>query len=150
MTWPQCALTCLPACLPPVSLEVVRWGRNALNLPCHACSYLAAKTPFFVSCFHLSDLRQRESNLREWCEMTLIKFGYDRSIGRNNPGAFPFQGIYQDACNVPEYGPKPGSTKPLQGASIQCNTGISAMDQCMGEQKWLRESILRSLLYVQV
>ena len=110
------------------------------------CSYLAAKTPFFVACFHLTDLRQRSSDLLNWCQGELTRFGYDTSTGYN-PGTG--SGFYQDACNVPEYGPKPGSTKPDQGASIPCGNGVSVMDQCMAEQKWMRESMLRSLLYVQ-
>ncbi|KAK9798585.1 hypothetical protein WJX73_003965 [Symbiochloris irregularis] len=127
-----------------------------LSLSSWVLFYVAAKTQFFRDSIHLPDLNQRDVTLVEWCTRTLNDFGYATSTPRNaavfNP-AFPSvtaTGIYQDACNIPEYGPKPGSNAPQQGASIICGTGTSAVVQCMAEQKWMRESMLRSLLYVQV
>lgn len=144
--------------MPPGGPALLAWvvcpGQPADSRP-PVCSYLAAKTPFFVSCFHMLDLRQRDSNLREWCEAQLVKYGYDRlppstttPVGSDFYGTTPITPgpaqFYQDACNVPEYGHLPGGER----ASINCGH-ITVLDQCMAEQKWMRESMLRSFLYVQ-
>lgn len=140
------------------------------------CSFVAAKTGFFVDSLHMLDLRQRDHYLREWCTETLIKYGYNNNqpvFGNIDPSVVSRQflrdgirsvppGIYQDACLVPEYGVKSGLPANLfdyssavrddevsRGASITCGH-VSVMTQCMAEQKWMRESMLRSLLYAQV
>ena len=93
------------------------------------CRYVAAKTPFFRDSIHLPDLQNRLGVLIDWC---------DEFIPKLVPGATP----QTPASQVNRfYGYSfggPGQQNP------------SMLEQCVVEQKWMRESMLRSLLYNQV
>lgn len=88
--------------------------------------YVAAKTSFFRASIRLPDLENRLGVMQNWCR---------EYAGRN--------GIDVNALSSTLGG---GYAKEFGGPG-QANPTILA--QCTTEQKWMRESMLRTLLYLQ-
>ena len=93
------------------------------------CRYVAAKTSFFRARIHLPDLENRLGVLQNWCRDYGRTHGYDMS---NNAFASSVNRWYGYSFGGP------GQENP------------TILNQCTAEQKWMRESMLRSLLYLQV
>ena len=99
----------------------------ARGLTSGACRYVAAKTDFFRARIRLPDLENRLGVLQNWCRNFGATHGYDMDApasGVNRWYGYSFGG--------------PGQENP------------TTLNQCTAEQKWMRESMLRSLLYLQV
>lgn len=94
------------------------------------CRYVAAKTAFFKDSIRLPDLQNRLGVLTDWCNQHAPDFipagttVADSASRVNRWYGYSFGG--------------PGQENP------------SILNQCVAEQKWFRESMLRSLLYLQV
>ena len=108
------------------------------------CRYVAAKTSFFRSQIRLPDLENRMGVLLTWCNNFIDN--------RSGPGQ-PFEGFTpQDTAGNwgrarnRWYGYSFGGASPK--GDPQYNPTLEW--QCVAEQKWMRESQLRSLLYLQV
>lgn len=98
-----------------------------LSLSSWALWYVAAKTAFFRASIRLPDLENRYGVMQTWC----INYAARNGIDVNAPSSTLGGGYAKEFGN-------PGQADP------------SILVQCVTEQKWMRESMLRTLLYLQV
>ena len=120
----------------------MRCWRHFLKTACFVARYLAAKTRFFQSQIRLPTLENRLGVMQDWC------INYINN--RNGPGQ-TFDGLtpFDDASRLGLNGIGTNRWYGYSfGAPDQFNPNL--LWQCVGEQKWMRESMLRTLLYLQV
>ena len=113
-----------------------------LSLSSWALYYVAAKTNFFSASIGMFDLNNRQPHLESWCRGTIASptNQYNLATSGLRGGPLPPDA---SACAV-------GHT--YNEALCQTTTRIvpTVLQQCMVEQQWMRDSMLRTLIYAQV
>lgn len=113
-----------------------------LSLSSWALYYVAAKTNFFSASIGMFDLNNRQPHLESWCRGTIASptNQYNLATSALRGGPLPPDA---SACTV-------GHT--YNEALCQTTTRVvpTVLQQCMVEQQWMRDSMLRTLIYAQV
>lgn len=102
---------------------------------------VACKSSFFENSCSLFSLDDRENTLDMWCTSKITDLANEDTSGTPNR-----YGLTENICSI--YGPEEyGGDGQLTLDDCQ---GITQIDQCITEQKYVRGGMLRSLLYNQV
>ncbi|KDD77131.1 hypothetical protein H632_c12p1 [Helicosporidium sp. ATCC 50920] len=101
-----------------------------LTLSSWVLFFVATHRNFFEERTHIFSLNFEDEELERWC----LAEGMPRA-GFADPAA--------TLCDIPTY------ASQLAGTSTDCSS-ITALEQCMVEQKYVRGAMMRALLYLQV
>ncbi|DBA75013.1 TPA: hypothetical protein ACH3X1_010354 [Trebouxia sp. C0004] len=104
-----------------------------LTLSSWTLFFAASKTEFFRDRCHMFTLNTRTRHVTTFCNQMIPELGY--TAGAN-------------VCSVPGYSTQPHCVRA--GGPDTTNGPITILDQCIAEQYYVRNSILRSLIYSHV
>ena len=103
-----------------------------LTLSSWVLFHVATKTEFFRDHLNMFSLNNRPADLREYCNRAIT--------GLNRPTLSSSSVV----CAIPEY--------QVQRTCLDSSldAALNVLDQCMTEQLYVRDSISRALMYIQV
>ncbi|KAL3143237.1 hypothetical protein ABBQ38_002088 [Trebouxia sp. C0009 RCD-2024] len=104
-----------------------------LTVSSWALFFTASKTQFFRDKCHMYSLNTRRAEVYRFCNTMIPQLGY--------AAATP-------VCQVAEYSKQEHCTRA--GGPDRTNGPLTVLDQCVAEQYYVRNSILRSLIYSHV
>ncbi|KAK9833068.1 hypothetical protein WJX74_006281 [Apatococcus lobatus] len=113
-----------------------------LSLSSWALYFVAAKTNFFSNSIGMFDLNNRPPHLESWCRGTIASPTAQYNLATNalRGGPLPPDA---SACTV-------GHTYNEALCTTTTRPVPTVLQQCMAEQQWMRDSMLRTLIYAQV